>query len=66
MRLSGLPLSEAGCVTSWNQAESLNIPLCGKLEPGFFADIVLFDQQLVPVKTLVGGLPDHGDDGQRL
>lgn len=55
VRLTGMPLSEAICATSWNQAKSLNIPLRGKLEPGFFADIVLLDQKLNPVKTLVGG-----------
>ena len=55
VRLTGMPLSEAVRVTSWNQAESLNIPLRGKLEPGFFADIVLLDPLLNPVRTLVGG-----------
>ena len=55
VRLTGMPLSEAIRVTSWNQAESLNIPLRGKLESGFFGDIVLMDRQLNPVRTLVGG-----------
>ncbi len=55
VRLTGMPLSEAIRVTSWNQAESLNIPLRGKLESGFFGDIVLMDRQLNPIRTLVGG-----------
>ena len=54
-RLSGLPLSEAIRAASWNQAESLKIPLRGKLEAGFFADIVLLDRGLNPVRTFVGG-----------
>ena len=54
VHLTGMPLSEAIRVTSWNQAESLNIPLRGKLEKGYIADIVLLDQQLNPVKTLIG------------
>ena len=55
VRLTGMPLSEAIRVTSWNQAESLNIPLRGKLESGFFGDIVLMDRLLNPIRTLVGG-----------
>ena len=55
VRLTGMPLSEAIRVTSWNQAESLNIPLCGKLEKGYISDIAILDSGLNPAMTICNG-----------
>lgn len=54
-RVSGFPLCEAVKATSWNQCVSLGIPDRGKVEPGFIADLVLLDGDLVPVMTFLGG-----------
>ena len=50
-----MPLSDAVRTTAWNQAESLGIPRRGKLEEGFFADIVLLDDSLTPRATFCEG-----------
>ena len=50
-----LPLHQLVKATSWNQARSLNLPGLGKLEPGFFADIVILDPDFSVWKTLVNG-----------
>ena len=50
-----LPLHQLVKATSWNQARSLNLPGLGKLEPGFFADIVILDPDFAVWKTLVNG-----------
>ena len=55
VRLTGMPLSDAVRTTAWNQAESLGIPRRGKLEEGFFADIVLLDDSLTPRATFCEG-----------
>jgi N-acetylglucosamine-6-phosphate deacetylase len=54
-RLIPLPLHQLVKATSWNQARSLGLPDLGKLEPGFFADIVLLDPDFSVWKTLVDG-----------
>ena len=50
-----LPLHQLVKATSWNQARSLGLPDLGKLEPGYFADIVLLDADFSVWKTLVNG-----------
>lgn len=55
VRASGLPLCEAVRATSLNQAESLGIPDRGRLQKGFFADIVLTNGKLEPQITMVNG-----------
>lgn len=55
MRLTGLPLCEAICTTSLNQAESLGLGNRGKIEVGFIADIVLLNDELDPQITICGG-----------
>ena len=50
-----LPLHQIVKTTSWNQARSLGLPDVGKLEPGFFADIVLLNPDFSVWKTLVNG-----------
>ncbi len=54
-RLIPLPLHQLVKTTSWNQARSLGLPDLGKLEPGFFADIVLLDPDFSVWKTMVNG-----------
>ena len=41
--------------TSYNQCISLGIPDRGEIAPGKIADIVLVDQELNPVMTIVSG-----------
>ena len=41
--------------TSYNQCVSLGIPDRGEIAPGKIADIVLVDQKLNPVMTIVNG-----------
>jgi len=53
--LTGLPLHQIVKATSWNQAQSLGLEDFGKLEPGFFADIVILNDDFSVWKTLVGG-----------
>jgi N-acetylglucosamine-6-phosphate deacetylase len=55
VELTGLPLHQIVKATSWNQAQSLGLGGFGKLEPGFFADIVILNDDFSVWKTLVGG-----------
>ncbi len=55
VELTGLPLHQIVKATSWNQAQSLGLQGFGKLEPGFFADIVILNNDFSVWKTLVGG-----------
>lgn len=52
---TGLPLHEVIKVTSWNQARSLGLEDLGKIVPGFFADLVLLNDDYSVAKTFVGG-----------
>lgn len=44
--LTGLPLPEIACMTSWNQARSLGLEGLGKLEQGHHADLVMLEEDL--------------------
>ena len=55
VEITGLPLHQIVKATSWNQARSLDIEGFGKLEPGYFADIVILNPDFSVWKTLVGG-----------
>ena len=55
VRLTGLPLSEAIAATSFTQASSLNLGRRGKLLPGWQADVVLLDGDLIPRMTICAG-----------
>lgn len=55
VRVTGWSLSEASRATSLNQCLSLRIPDRGRLEPGYIADIVLVNEDLVPQATIVSG-----------
>lgn len=55
VELTGLPLHQIVKATSWNQAQSLGLEGFGKLEEGFFADIVILNDDFSVWKTLVGG-----------
>ena len=52
---TGLPLHQIVKATSWNQAQSLGLEGFGKIEPGFFADLVILNDDFSVWKTLVGG-----------
>lgn len=54
-QLTNLALSELVKATSWNQAQSLGLTHCGKLTPGFAADIVLMDANFDVKTTIVDG-----------
>jgi N-acetylglucosamine-6-phosphate deacetylase len=49
------PLSELIKTTSWNQAQSLGLDKHGKIEPGYFADIVFLSDGFKPTKVFVNG-----------
>lgn len=49
------PLSELIKSTSWNQAQSLGLEKHGRIEPGYFADIVFLDEDFKPAKVFVNG-----------
>lgn len=55
VEITGLPLHQIVKATSWNQARSLDLEGFGKLEPGYFADIVILNPDFSVWKTLVGG-----------
>lgn len=54
-RLTGMPLHQLVKATSWNQAQSLGLEGFGRIEPGYFADLVILNDDFSVWKTLVGG-----------
>jgi len=54
--ITKLPLAELVKTTSLNQARSLNLPHLGKLEQGYFADIVLLDDNFSVRAVWVDGV----------
>ena len=57
LRATHLPPKDLIKCTSWNQARSLGLDGYGKLEPGFHADLVIFDAEWNPLETWIGGAP---------
>jgi len=53
--ITGKPLSELIKSTSWNQAQSLGLEKHGRIEPGYFADIVFLSDDFKPTKVFVNG-----------
>ncbi len=53
--ITSMSLTDLVKATSFNQAQSLGLQKLGKIEPGFIADIVILDDNFVPVKVLVDG-----------
>ena len=53
--ITGKPLSELIKSTSWNQAQSIGLEKHGKIEPGYFADIVFLSDDFKPAKVFVNG-----------
>ena len=49
------PLADLIKTTSWNQAQSIGLDKHGKIEPGYFADIVFLDENFKPTKVFVNG-----------
>ena len=53
--ITGMPLKELIKTTSWNQARSLGLDKLGKIEPGFYADILILQDDFSPEKVFVDG-----------
>ncbi len=53
--ITGMPLKELIKTTSWNQASSLGLEKLGKIEPGFYADILILKKDFSPERVLVDG-----------
>ncbi|MFA7183740.1 MAG: amidohydrolase family protein, partial [Victivallales bacterium] len=53
--ITGKPLAELIKTTSWNQAQALGLEKLGRIEPGYFADIVILSDDFKPVKVFVNG-----------
>lgn len=53
--LSSLPACELVRTTSLNQAESLGLSGLGRIEPGYYADITLLDDNFIPSAVFVAG-----------
>ena len=56
MAAADLSLAEAWQMASYNPAQVIGLEKKGSLEPGEDADIVLLDDELKVVLTMVGGL----------
>ncbi|MGE9271145.1 MAG: N-acetylglucosamine-6-phosphate deacetylase [Verrucomicrobiales bacterium] len=55
VELTEMPLDQLVKATSWNQARSLGLEHFGKIEAGFYADIVLLNDDFTVHRTLVAG-----------
>ncbi|MBO5202978.1 MAG: amidohydrolase family protein, partial [Lentisphaeria bacterium] len=53
--ITGIDLDVLVRTTSWNQARALGFEGIGKIEPGYFADIVVLDGDFKVKKTFVNG-----------
>ncbi|MDD5599514.1 MAG: N-acetylglucosamine-6-phosphate deacetylase [Victivallaceae bacterium] len=53
--ITGRPLAELIKTTSWNQAQALGLERLGRIEPGYFADIVVLSDDFKPLKVFVNG-----------
>lgn len=53
--ITGLPLERLVRTTSLNQAVSLGLEKLGRLEPGYYADIVILNDDFTVKKTFVNG-----------
>src|SRR5690606_36637473 len=54
--ITGLPLKELIKTTYWNQARSLGLNNLGKIATGYFADVVLLNDDFSIFKILVDGV----------
>jgi N-acetylglucosamine-6-phosphate deacetylase len=53
--ITGMPLKKLVKATSWNQARSLGIEKVGKLEPGFYGDITVVNNNFEPQAVFTNG-----------
>ena len=53
--ITGLPLEQLVRTTSLNQAVSLGLEKLGRIEPGYYADIVILNDDFTVKKTFVNG-----------
>ena len=53
--ITGKPMADLIKTTSWNQAQALGLDKHGKIEAGYFADIVILSDEFEPVKVFVDG-----------
>ena len=56
VRVTGWPLEECVKATGFNQCRSMGITDRGEIAVGQVADMVLVDDDFVPLKTIVGGV----------
>jgi N-acetylglucosamine-6-phosphate deacetylase len=56
MRVTGWPLEECVKAAGFNQCRSMGIADRGEIAVGQVADMVLVDDDFVPLKTIVGGV----------
>ena len=55
VNMTGVPLPMAVKMASENPAKFLGVEKTGKLEPGYFADVTLFDRDINIEMTIVNG-----------
>lgn len=55
VNMAGVPVALAVKMASENPAKFLRVKNIGKLEPGYFADVILFDEDINIKMTLVNG-----------
>jgi N-acetylglucosamine-6-phosphate deacetylase len=53
--VTGLPLSQVVKAAGYNQACSLGLEKTAKIESGYFADIVVLDDEFVPMAVFING-----------
>ncbi len=53
--VTGRPLKELVKATSYNQAQNLGLEKLGRIAPGYYADIVILNDNFKPVRVLVNG-----------
>jgi N-acetylglucosamine-6-phosphate deacetylase len=53
--ITGIELKELVMASSWNQAQALGLEKLGRIEPGYYADIVVMDFDFKPEKVFVNG-----------
>ncbi|MDD5697572.1 MAG: N-acetylglucosamine-6-phosphate deacetylase [Victivallaceae bacterium] len=53
--ITGKPLAQLIKTTSWNQARSIGLEKHGRIEPGYFADMVFLSDDFRPTEVFVNG-----------
>ncbi|MGA1824815.1 MAG: N-acetylglucosamine-6-phosphate deacetylase [bacterium] len=53
--ISGLPLKQLVKTTGFNQAQAIGLDKTGRLEPGYYADITILNDEFSPIMVFVNG-----------